>query len=146
MQWKIITVGKISFPWAKAAFADYIGRLQRVTKVEHIVVKDGHRDQVEAQLIEASAQTVRIVLDERGEALRSLGFARWIEQQDLHGQKRASLLIGGADGHSDALRKSAHACWTLSSFTLQHEVALIVAAEQLYRAYSIIRGEPYHRE
>ena len=86
------------------------------------MVKEGPRDQVEAQLLQASADSLRIVLDERGKSRRSLELARWIEQHDLHGTKRASLIIGGADGHSEALRERADECWTLSSFTLQHEI------------------------
>lgn len=125
---------------------DYLKRLGRVARVEHIVIKEGPRDHVETQMLAASADSLRIVLDERGKARRSLELARWIEQHDLHGTKRASLLIGGADGHSESLRKSADECWTLSSFTLQHEIALVILTEQIYRAYSILRNEPYHRE
>lgn len=146
MHWKIITVGKLSFPWAKEALADYWGRLQRMTKLDHVIIKDGPRDAVEAQILQASADSLRIILDERGKARRSIDLAGWIERQDLSGRKRASLIIGGANGHSEALRKSADECWTLSSFTLQHEIALVVLAEQLYRAYTILKNEPYHRE
>lgn len=146
MHWRIITVGKPALPWAKLGLEDYLYRLKRMTKVEHVVIKEGPRDQVESQLLQASADSLRLVLDERGKAYRSLDLARWIEQKDLQGTKRASLIIGGADGHSASLRQQADECWTLSSFTLQHEIALVVLAEQLYRAYSILRKEPYHRE
>jgi len=146
MHWRIITVGKPALPWARAGFEDYLGRLRRAARVEHVVVREGPREQVEAQLLQASTGGLRLILDERGKALRSLELADWIRRRDLEGVKRASLLIGGADGHSEALRAQADACWTLSAFTLQHEVALVVLAEQLYRAYTILRGEPYHRE
>jgi 23S rRNA (pseudouridine1915-N3)-methyltransferase len=146
MQWKLITVGKPSLPWARSALEDYLGRLKRVARIEHIVVKEGPRDQVEAQLLNASEDSLRIILDERGKARRSMELARWIEDHDIRGTKRMSLIIGGADGHSEKMRKVAYECWTLSSFTLQHEIALIVLAEQIYRAYSILRKEPYHRE
>jgi len=146
MHWRIITVGKPALPWAKLGLEDYLYRLKRMTKVEHVVIKEGPRDHVESQLLQASADSLRLVLDERGKAYRSLDLARWIEQKDLQGTKRASLIIGGADGHSASLRQQADECWTLSSFTLQHEIALVVLAEQLYRAYSILRKEPYHRE
>jgi 23S rRNA (pseudouridine1915-N3)-methyltransferase len=146
MQWKIITVGKPVFPWARAALEEYLGRLQRVAKVEHFVIKDGPLAQVETQIQAASEDSARIVLDERGRQLRSTEFASWIQHQDNQARKRATLIIGGASGHSAALRKSADEVWSLSSFTLQHEIALIVVAEQLYRAYSILKNEPYHRE
>jgi 23S rRNA (pseudouridine1915-N3)-methyltransferase len=146
MHWKIITVGKPSLPWARTAIEDYLGRLKRSTKIEHVVVKEGPRDQVETQLLHASENSLRIILDERGKAHRSLELARWIEDHDIRGTKRASLIIGGADGHTERLRQSANECWTLSSFTLQHEIALVVLVEQIYRAYTILRKEPYHRE
>lgn len=146
MHWRIITVGKPALPWARAGFEDYLTRLQRVARVEHVVIKEGPQEQVETRLLEASEGGLRIVLDERGRALRSLSLAEWIENHDVRGTRRASLLIGGANGHSSALRGKADECWTLSTFTLQHEVALVVLAEQLYRAYTILRREPYHRE
>jgi 23S rRNA (pseudouridine1915-N3)-methyltransferase len=146
VHWKIITVGKPALAWAKLGFEDYLGRLQKVARVEHVMIKEGPREQVEIQLLKASEDSLRIILDERGKARRSLDLARWIETHDLRSTKRASLIIGGADGHSEAMRSVADECWTLSSFTLQHEVALVVMAEQLYRAYSILRKEPYHRE
>jgi 23S rRNA (pseudouridine1915-N3)-methyltransferase len=146
MQWKLITVGKPALPWAKAALEDYLYRLKRVTRIEYVVIKEGPRDQVETQLLSASEESLRIILDERGKSRRSLELARWIEQHDLRGTKRASLIIGGADGHSEKFREQADECWTLSSYTLQHEIALVVLAEQIYRAYTIMRKEPYHRE
>lgn len=146
MHWRIITVGKPALPWAKSGLEDYLGRLKRAARVEHIVIKEGPRESVENQLLAASENSLRIVLDERGKARRSLELARWIQEHDLRGTKRVSLIIGGADGHSEKLRKAADECWTLSTFTLQHEIALVVLAEQIYRAYSILRGEPYHRE
>jgi 23S rRNA (pseudouridine1915-N3)-methyltransferase len=121
-------------------------RLRRVVRVEHVVVKEGPRSQVETNLLKASSDGLRVILDERGVVSRSLDFARWIEGHDVRGTKRANLIIGGADGHSEKMREAADECWTLSSFTLQHEIALVVLAEQLYRSYSILRNEPYHRE
>ena len=146
MHWRIITVGKPVFPWAKEAAETYLKRLQHYTKVEHVAIKDGPRATTEPQLIAASENTFRIVLDERGEARRSVDLARWIGQRHLDGTKRASILIGGSDGHSAELRSRADAVWKLSELTLQHDVALVVLLEQLYRCHTILKGEPYHRE
>ena len=85
MQWKLITVGKPSLPWARSALEDYLGRLKRVARIEHIVVKEGPSDQVEAQLLNASEDSLRIILDERGKARRSMELARWIEDHDIRG-------------------------------------------------------------
>lgn len=106
MQWKIITVGKPALPWARAALEDYMERLRRVARVEHVVIKEGPRPQVETNLLNASSDGLRIILDERGKARRSLDFARWIEDHDIRGTKRANLIIGGADGHSEKMRRS----------------------------------------
>ena len=127
--------------------ADYAARLKRVTAVEMTVLKEGVPANVNSQrMIEASEGSRRIVLDERGKAITSMAFARWIENRQNDGTKKVSVLIGGANGHTEEVRNSADEVWNLSSMTLQHELALVVFMEQLYRAYSIVRGEPYHRE
>jgi 23S rRNA (pseudouridine1915-N3)-methyltransferase len=87
-----------------------------------------------------------MILDERWQALRSVEMANWVEREEVAGRKRVCLVIGGAEAHSAAFRAQAQVCWSLSALTLQHDIALIVAMEQIYRAYTIIRGEPYHRE
>lgn len=114
--------------------------------MECIHLRDGTPAQISKHMLEASAGCVRVLLDERGAQRRSLALADWIKHHELHGTKRICLMIGGANGHCEELRAAATESWALSSMTLQHELALVVLLEQLYRAYSIIRGEPYHRE
>jgi 23S rRNA (pseudouridine1915-N3)-methyltransferase len=97
-------------------------------------------------MLDATAGSLRVLLDERGKHQRSLELAGWIKARELEGCKHVSLLIGGANGHSAELREAVRERWTLSAMTLQHELALVVLLEQIYRAYSILRGEPYHRE
>ena len=89
---------------------------------------------------------LRIVLDERGEELTSRALAGKIDAWEQSSVKAGAILIGGADGHTDALRKAAGWTWSLSRLTLQHELALVVLYEQLYRAYTIKAGLPYHRD
>lgn len=146
MQWRIITVGKPGQPWVKEALGQYLKRLERHTRIEHTIIKEGPLPQVEQNIQSACAGAHNVLLDERGKTLRSLELARWVEGEEIGGRKRVCVIIGGANGHSDALRDWADETWSLSSFTLQHDMALIVMAEQIYRAYSILRGEPYHRE
>jgi 23S rRNA (pseudouridine1915-N3)-methyltransferase len=146
MTWRIITVGKPAFAWARVGADAYLERLQKQTRIEHHIIREGPRAQVEEQMLAASAKSLRVMLDERGKALRSLELARWIEARQMDATKCVSLLIGGAEGHSEAFRQQADVLWTLSSYTLQHEVALVVLLEQLYRAHTILHGEPYHRE
>ena len=146
MNWKIITVGRPALPWAREAAADYLQRLTRTNKVELVHLKEASPEQAEKQMLAASQNGLRIVLDERGRTMRSRDLAAWIQRQELSGTKRCHLLIGGANGHGEALRQQADERWSLSTFTLQHELALVVLLEQLYRACTILRGEPYHRD
>jgi 23S rRNA (pseudouridine1915-N3)-methyltransferase len=146
MHWKIITVGKPALVWARQGAEDYLKRLQRTGRVEWQVLKEGPAEQVAAKMLAASEGSCRVVLDERGVGWRSVDLAGWMDRQQQAGTKWAALLIGGAEGHAPSLREAADVCWSLSALTLQHELALIVAMEQLYRAGTILRGEPYHRE
>lgn len=146
MHWRIVTVGKPALSWAKAGTEDYLRRLRRSGQFEWLTVRDGTRAQVTERLMAASAGCLRVVLDERGQLWRSLALAEWMRKCQLQGIKRAALIVGGADGHDQELRDAADVCWSLSALTLQHELALLVALEQLYRAGTILRGEPYHRE
>lgn len=146
MNWTIVSVGKPALVWAKDAVADYTARINKVTSVRLTALKESGPQRNGAAMLAASEKSLRIVLDERGKQLRSTDFAQWIKARELAGTKHVCLLIGGADGHSSELREAADECWSLSSFTLQHELALVVLLEQIYRAYSILRGSPYHRE
>jgi 23S rRNA (pseudouridine1915-N3)-methyltransferase len=145
MKWLIISVGKPALPWARSAVADYTARVQRIAQVEMIALKQTSPAQLVAKAMEVSQGTWRVLLDERGGQFGSVDFARWIDKQEMQGRKAVSLFIGGADGHPDELRRAADETWSLSAMTLQHELALVVLLEQLYRAFSIQRGDPYHR-
>jgi 23S rRNA (pseudouridine1915-N3)-methyltransferase len=72
--------------------------------------------------------------------------ATLIERWESQGIRNISLIVGGADGHDETVRKNADFVLSLSRMTLQHELALLVALEQIYRAYTILSGSPYHRD
>jgi 23S rRNA (pseudouridine1915-N3)-methyltransferase len=145
MKWQIIVVGKPSLPWARQGMEDYAGRLRHKASVEIVHLREGPPAQVAQKALEASEGAWRIVLDERGKQMSSVALAQWIEKQEMSGRKRVCLLIGGADGHPPEVREAANELWSLSAMTLQHELALVVLMEQIYRACSINRGAPYHR-
>ena len=86
-----------------------------------------------------------VALDERGKALSSRDFAAWIARQQQQGRDLA-FAIGGDEGLSDEVRTRAGLVLSLSAMTLPHRLARLVLMEQLYRAFSILRGEPYHRD
>ncbi len=87
----------------------------------------------------------RIVLDERGSAWTTRQLSEQLADWRMQGGDVA-LLIGGPDGHDDTLRDSAASCWSLSPLTLPHALVRVLVAEQLYRAWTILQGHPYHRE
>jgi len=145
MHWRVLVIGKPKLDFAKAGVGEYSDRIRHFAPLEIESLKSGVREVESAALLKRSAEMFRIVLDERGDQLTSLEFARKLSELEQRGIKSAALIIGGSDGHTDELRKSADWLISLSKFTLQHELALVVALEQIYRAYSIKAGTPYHR-
>ena len=146
MKWLIAAIGKPSLSYAKSGVAEYTKRLKRYATVDlKTDWKDGGQEKNSAQLFAASEGSIRIVLDERGKHWTTEDFTGHVRSWQMDGVKRVSLLIGGADGHSKELRSKADHVVAMSGFTMQHELALVVLLEQLYRVHTILRGEPYHR-
>ena len=146
MKWRIIAVGKPALAFARNGIAEYEKRLRRYVPLEVVYLKDGIPANVEARYRQQADGTYRIVLDERGDALNTDDFRRVVDDFEHDGEiKTISLFVGGANGHSKAVREDAHRVLCLSALTLQHELALVVLLEQLYRGHTILRGERYHR-
>lgn len=145
MRWRVCTIGKPALAYAKAGTEEYLKRLQRYAPVEIVTGREGGQEANSLQLLKASEGTHRIALDERGEVISTQDWVERINRWELDSVKTVSLLIGGADGHSEELRSQSAEIWSFSGLTLQHELALLVALEGLYRCYTIKRGEPYHR-
>lgn len=147
MKFQIIVAGKPALKYAREGVDEYTKRLSRHGVCELIHVKDGNSEEVSARLLERSEGSYRVVLDERGKALGTRQLHQHIDGLRLRGDiKTVSFLIGAADGHTEALRKQADFLLSVSPFTLQHELALVVLLEQLYRIASIDAGSPYHRD
>jgi 23S rRNA (pseudouridine1915-N3)-methyltransferase len=143
---RILVAGKPSLAYAKSGVAEYLKRLTRYGKHELVHLKAGDPESVSQALLERSQGTYRIALDERGDTLDTVTWAKRFETLELRGDiKAASFLIGASDGHTSALREQADEVWCLSKLTLQHELALVVLLEQIYRVATFQRGEPYHR-
>lgn len=154
MKLTVAAVGRVKTKHFAAACAEYEKRLGRYASYRCNEVKDVRGRPLEevaaregeALVAAAPSGAQRIVLDERGELLTSMKLARRLEQDALHGRANWAFLVGGADGHSDAMRQEADWVWSLSPLTMPHELARVVLLEQLYRAMTILRGEQYHRE
>jgi 23S rRNA (pseudouridine1915-N3)-methyltransferase len=147
MHVRVIVAGKPALAYARAGVDEYLKRLSRFGGYELVNVRAGTRDEVSARLLERSQGCYRIALDERGEALGTRAFAEKLDSLALRGDvKTIAFMIGAADGHNKTLRSACDLLLTLSPFTLQHELALVVLLEQLYRVASLKSGSPYHRD
>ena len=145
MKWLILTVGKSALPYAKAGRDEYLERLAHFAPVAKVTVKASNPARESAGLLELSEGCFRVVLHERGTAPTSRELAAKVDQWRQSG-RRVAVIIGGADGHDQSLLEAADFLWSLGPLTLQHELALVVALEQLYRAHTILTGHPYHRD
>ena len=85
-----------------------------------------------------------VLLDERGKQLNSIQWSQQFQQCMNQGVKTLVLLIGGAFGVTDNIRKRANQCWSLSPLVFPHQLVRLIAAEQTYRAFSILNNSPYH--
>ena len=86
------------------------------------------------------------LLDEAGEEMRSIAFAQWLQKRMNSGVRRLVLMIGGPYGFSDEVYNRANGKISLSKMTFSHQIVRAIFTEQLYRAFTIIKGEPYHHE
>jgi 23S rRNA (pseudouridine1915-N3)-methyltransferase len=146
LRWCIVAVGKPRLAYARAGVAEYLARLRCFSSVETAHVKACDPLREGSQLLSRSEGCFRLVLDERGRKLTSRAFAEEISKIEGNPRKACALLVGGADGVSERVRQSADLLWSLGPLTLQHEMALVVALEQIYRAHTILTGIPYHRD
>lgn len=146
MRWRLVVVGKPRLAYARSGADEYLARLKcfAAVETEHVKASDPSREG--ERLLALSEDCFRLVLDERGKVFSSRAFAAEVEKIALHPRKTCAILIGGSDGHSPRVREKADLLWSLSPMTLQHELALVVALEQIYRAHTLLAGIPYHRD
>ena len=146
MTWHVFAIGKPKLGFARDGVEEYARRLGAVADVSIEYVKPAKGETESAVLLRRSEGMLRVVLDERGEQSSSRELAERVVRWEMEREKSIALLIGGADGHAGNLRDWADWVWSLGRLTLQHELALVVVLEQLYRAYAIKGGLPYHRD
>ena len=155
MKLLLIAVGQRVPDWAQTAYEDYAKRFPPELKVELKAVKTEPRgSKTLATLYAAGRERIEaalprgarvVVLDERGTALTTKALAERLRGWQLEGDDVA-LVIGGPDGLDPAFRQAAHERIRLSDLTLPHAMVRVLLIEQLYRAWSVNAGHPYHRE
>lgn len=152
MKLAIIAIGKRHDPAIAAAITDYTQRLARKWPLTWRILpppqadlspaEQKQREAVALLAVLKPSDTV-IVLDERGQQWNSLQLSAKLEAWQ-HTPDRVVFVIGGAHGVSAAVLARANAVWSLSPLTFPHQLVRLILAEQLYRAQTIARGEPYH--
>ena len=143
MKIQLAVIGRLKESYLIEAEAEYVKRLRPYCTFEAREYAD------EAELLKKLPADAHVyAFDERGELLSSTELARdVIAREEQHGGGALVVLaIGGADGHTDALRARAKKLLAFGRLTIAHRLVRILVIEQLYRAYKIVRGEPYHRE
>ena len=137
----VIAAGRMKERELRAVADDYLGRIRRYAKCEEVEVRSGK----ELALAVPPGATL-VALEVEGDAVTSTELSRRVERWGSTGKGVVAFVIGDADGIPKELSRSAGARLSLSSLTLPHRLARILLLEQLYRSFSILRGEPYARE
>ena len=150
MKLRFIWIGKTKDGKWKALQDEYLQRLSHFTRCEVVELKDSGRYEgpdIEGERILAALNqtTFAVLLDVAGDGISSTGLAEKVESWQNRGLKEVSFLIGGADGVSRRVAEKADLSLSLSFLTFTHEMARVILLEQLYRAYTIIKGFPYQK-
>ena len=155
MKIQLILIGKTSVPYLSEAMNDYLKRIERYCRFEVKVLPELRNTKsmpVEVQLqkeaevlmpVMGNYQEV-ILLDEKGRELSSEEFAGFIQKKQNSGLRDIAFVVGGPYGFSDGVKLAAAERLSLSRMTFSHQLVRLVFVEQLYRAFTIINGEPYH--
>jgi len=155
MKVKLILIGKTDSKYINEGNAEYQKRLKHYINTEVVVIPDiknsknlseEQQKKKEGELIlnQIKEGDFLILLDENGKQFSSVEFSKFIEKQMISGLKNLVFIVGGPYGFSDDVYKKANSKISLSKMTFSHQMVRLIFLEQLYRAMTIIKGEPYH--
>lgn len=154
---RLICIGKTKQSFIQEGEAYYDNKLRHYIRFEKLELPDIKQaknlsfeeiKQAEGKRImeQLEANDIVVLLDERGNEFRSTAFSKFLQQQMNKGLKRLVFVIGGAYGFSEDLYKRSQFKLSLSQMTFSHEMVRMLFIEQVYRAFTILKGEPYHHE
>lgn len=157
MQIELIVIGRTDSKEIESLTSLYVKRvnfyckfsvtiLPDVRNSKNLTVKQQRMAEGEALLRQFAEGDFVVLLDERGEEMRSVEFALWLQKRLNSGLKRLVMVIGGPYGFSEEVYTRADAKLSLSRMTFSHQIVRAIFAEQIYRAFTILRNEPYHHE
>lgn len=157
MKLTLLLTGKTEGAWLKSGIEVYEERLMHYTGYQRIeipelkLVSNLTQQQIKEREGEQILKYIKtgdelILLDEMGDEFSSQKFAAHLEKKGIYGTKNVILVIGGAYGFSEAVYRRANEKISLSKMTFSHQMVRLILLEQLYRAFTIIKGEPYHHK
>ena len=149
MKTTLIFVGKTVDKNVISGLNDYLQRIQHYDNIQVIIIpelKNAKSLSIEQQKQREGELILKnISLDEHGKEMRSVEFAQWIHQKQMN-SRRLLLIIGGPYGFSSDVKKRANGEISLSKMTFSHQMIRLLLVEQIYRAHTILKNEPYHHE
>ena len=140
MKLRLLMLGKTRRPELRAVLDDYVKRISRHSPIEINEVRD---EAAAIKRLDADRVATVVLLDAAGKNLDSNAFAKWLAEHRDRGTRELIFLCGDADGFPETLRQRARQELSLSGMTFSHELARVMLAEQLYRAFTILSGSPY---
>ena len=157
MKITLLTVGKTDKDWVRQGLDIYVSRLKHYIPFSIVEIPELKnvsalsKDQIKSKEGELILKNIRptddvILLDEKGKQYTSVELAKIIQDKISYAGKDIIFIIGGAYGFSDAVYQRANSKLSLSKMTFSHQMVSAIFAEQIYRAFTIMRGEPYHHE
>lgn len=157
MKVTFLCIGKTGKKFLEEGEDEYLNRLKHYVKIDRIELQDLKnarkltKDQIKKEegiqfLNKIPQGDELILLDERGKHYSSIEFSNFLERKNVSGLKGITFLVGGAYGFSEEIYNRANGKISLSMMTFSHQMIRMIFFEQLYRAFTIIKGEPYHHE
>jgi len=155
MNIKLVVIGETNNKNLKVLIDQYINKLNHYIKFELIVIKDQKKKLPESIQIKKEGEKILsilkkneliILLDENGEHKSSVGFSKFIQKKLNSGKKTLTFIVGGPYGFSKEIKAISSHQLSFSKMTFSHEMIRLFFTEQLYRAFSILKNEPYHHQ
>lgn len=140
MRLQLLMIGKTRRAEMCAIINDYVNRIGRSCPIEILEVRDA---EAALKKLEADRSATPILLDAGGRTIDSNALAKWLGELRDRGARQVIFICGNAGGFTESLRERVSQKLSLSAMTLSHELARVVLAEQLYRAFAILSGSPY---
>ena len=153
----VLSIGKITTGWIQQGINLYESRINKYVKFTPIILSDVKnskslsKDSIKEEEGKAILQQIQqsdyiVLMDEKGKEFTSREYSGWIQKQMNSGRKRIVIVIGGPFGFSPEVYARADMNIALSKMTFTHEMAKLLLSEQIYRSFTILKGEPYHHD